>query len=53
MQDISESLRKNPDFLRVAKNGREQFFPISNLVFATTDTINKFLVIYVVLSKRN
>lgn len=43
---IVSQLGKNSDFLRGAKNGREQFSPISNLVFATTDTINRFLFIH-------
>ena len=29
-----------------ANNGREQLFPISDLVIATTDAINNFLVIH-------
>ena len=41
---IVSQLGKNSDFLRGAKNGREQVFPISHLTIATTDTINNFLV---------
>ena len=43
---IIAQLGSKPHWSTHKKNGREQVFPISHLAIATTDTINKFLVIH-------